>query len=82
MATTDDRDPEICEVLDEIARRLAVVEQIRGPEQDEKLEAVERYAAPHALTLFYEIRRLDSERERGVAVLPRPDLWLTHVTID
>lgn len=55
-----ERDPEVAEILSEIARRLKAMDALRGPERDDALRAVEEYAAQYALVLFYEVARLDS----------------------
>ncbi len=56
----DARDPELTEVLNEIARRISA--NIVPPTGDARdaLTKVEMYAAPYALAFFYEIQRLDA----------------------
>lgn len=53
------RDPELAEVLDAVAGRLARVARLRGDVRDTALGSIEDFAAPYALAFFYEIERLE-----------------------
>jgi hypothetical protein len=65
----DDRDSEVARVLAGIARRLQDRDRMVGISRDVALAAVELYAAPYALALYYEIRRLD----RALTLISRPE---------
>lgn len=54
------REAELQEVLDDLEARLASIGGIGIPDVfEEKLAAIEAVAAPYAIALFYEIRRLE-----------------------
>jgi hypothetical protein len=53
------REVELQEVIAAIEARLASIAPIRSREFDDKLDAIERQAAPYALAFLYEIRRLE-----------------------
>lgn len=53
------RDYALQDVLDRIAAGLKAIEHIKTPEHDDRLSLIEAEAAPYALALFHEIRRLD-----------------------
>jgi hypothetical protein len=55
-----ERDPAIAELLDEIRSYLHNVSATTGVQQDIAHAVAEHFAAPYALTLFYEIERLDA----------------------
>jgi hypothetical protein len=62
QARAPDRAPEVAEILDEIRALLFTAAAAKGLQQDIALAVVEHFAAPHALTLFREIERLDRTR--------------------
>jgi hypothetical protein len=53
------RDPELAEVLDAVADRIARASRLRGEARDTALGSIEDFAAPYALAFFYEIERLE-----------------------
>jgi hypothetical protein len=55
-----ERDPELQDVLTSIAVRLAALDGLNGPERDAAYAEVEKLAAAHALSLFFEVQRLDA----------------------
>ena len=67
-----ERDPDLEEFLGDLDRELQELEHLRGPERDIARGHVERKAAPYALALYYELRRLDDLRVWGAGLLPPP----------
>jgi hypothetical protein len=59
------REFELQQVIADIGRRLATIARIRTREHDD-LDVIEAAAAPYALALYYEVRRLETllRRER------------------
>jgi predicted ATPase len=60
MTATNERDPELSDVLDEVARQLDAIASITGQARDDALARLEAYAGPYALAFVHEIRRLDA----------------------
>lgn len=54
------REFELQQVMTDIAKRLARLDRVRTREHDDHLGVVEGVAAPYALALFYEVRRLET----------------------
>jgi hypothetical protein len=72
-ARQQDRDPAVAEILDEIRARLFTAAAAKGVHRDIALAVVEHFAAPHALTLFHEIERLDrTHTGEGCVTLSSP----------
>jgi hypothetical protein len=54
------RDPELTDLLERIEQALTELASLRGREYDLMLGAIRRLAAPDALPLYYEVKRLDA----------------------
>lgn len=54
------RDLEFQQVLDRIGTAIRAMDAEQGPQRDEALCAAEQIAAPYALSLYYEVGRLDA----------------------
>jgi hypothetical protein len=53
------REPELKKVVDRIKSTLRSMDALRGHDYDQAFSALESFAAPYALALFYEICRLE-----------------------
>jgi hypothetical protein len=54
------REFELQQVIADIGRRLATIASIKTREYDDHLDVIEAAAAPYALALYYEVRRLET----------------------